>query len=148
MVDAAAIGAGIAERIKAIRLALDRQQAFVFAPDEPPRELAAAESAATAEHLVLRALRTAADPVNHGLLMRLRDDDSSLAELSRRFELSPVSTWEHVNDLIQNGLVGRSFERDLVGLSEAGREYVAFVEAIIESATATAAADSDEGGGR
>jgi hypothetical protein len=145
MTDPAVIGAGIARRVADIEAALVLQQSFVFVPGEPAAdEHPVDDAAAVAEHLVLRALRTAADPINYRLLGQLRDDDTSLTTLSHRLGLSRIITWERVNDLIQCGLVGRSVEQDLIGLSAAGQELVAFISATVSAASLSAATVSSE----
>ncbi len=146
MVDPTVIGAGIAERMAGIEAALARQQSFVVAPGDPAAEGDAADDVdGVVEHLVLRAMRTAADPVNHRLLGHLRAADVSLTALSDRLGASRVVTWERVGDLVQCGLVARSVERDSIGLTGAGGEFAAFVAETMAAAASAAAARSAGG---
>ncbi len=128
--DPAALGKALAGRLGEVRAALERHAAFVFAPgEEPPGPaLGPGEAEAAAREFVLRALRTAADPVNDRLLRRLAEGQATLAELAALVGLPRLAVWERVNDLVQAGLAVRSLEGDRTGLSPAGQALATLVE--------------------
>lgn len=131
--DAAVIGAGVRARISDVNAAIERQSAFVFAMDEvepgsrPPDRRSARD-------FVLRTLGALADGVNYRLLLDLRPDDVSFAQLREQLGLGDSAAWERVNDLVQAGLVARALDRDVIGLTATGLELVGFVEAAASAA--------------
>ncbi len=135
MIDAAVRGVGVGARLVDVEAALTRHESFVVTEDG--RDMAendGEDGLAVAHDLVLRTLRIAADPLNHRLLARLAQADAPLAALGRLLGMPRAATWERVNDLVQSGLVGRSIERDLIGLTPAGQEMVEFVSTATSSA--------------
>jgi DNA-binding HxlR family transcriptional regulator len=117
------LGRALAPRLAEIAAALDRYSEFAFVPDAPAPSPAFApgEELGAARELVLRALRTASDPLNDRILRRLEQGDASLHDLATLVSLPRLALWERLNDLVQAGLVARSLEGDRAGLTEAGR---------------------------
>lgn len=132
MTDTAAIGAGLGARLRDVNAAIERQAAFVYGPEDRPT--ADLDDNGTARDLVLRALGSMADPLNYKLMLRLRAQDTNLPDLCEHLDLGYPAVWERVHDLLQAGLVGRSLDQDLAGLSAAGIELVGFVETVAEQA--------------
>lgn len=130
------LGEALAARIADIEAALERYGAFAFEPGggAPAPALAPGERAAAARELMLRALRTAADPVGFAMLRRLAEGDATLDELVGLVSLPRLSVWERVNDLVQAGLAGRSLEQDRAGLTPLGRVLVGLVETAVGAA--------------
>ena len=136
-VDVSALADGLGARLRDIALAAERYGAFVFAPgdgqDSRGHDAGAAattgeDRAGLARELVLRALRTAGDGYNDRLLRLLAGGDASLAELAGAVGLARLAVWERVNDLVQSGLVARSLEGDLAGLTAAGSTLLRLVD--------------------
>lgn len=141
MSDAALLGRALAPRLAEIAAALDRYAAFAFSPGEgdAPSALEPGEGREAGRELVLRALRTASDPLNDRILRRLAEGDATLPRLTELVALPRLAVWERVNDLVQAGLVGHSLEGDRAGLTEAG---AALVE-LVGQASAAAADGAD-----
>ncbi|MFV2040122.1 MAG: winged helix-turn-helix domain-containing protein, partial [Acidimicrobiales bacterium] len=137
MIDTQTVGAGFGARLRDVNAAIERQAAFVFGPEDRP--VAEADDNGTARDLVLRALGVLADPLNYQLLLHLSKDDAVLPELCEHLGLGYPAVWERIQDLIQAGLVGRSLDQDLAGLSATGSELVKFVEATARHTRETAA---------
>jgi hypothetical protein len=135
---AGALGRALGARLGEIAAALGRYADFAFSPDEgaAPAALPPGERPEAARELVLRALRTASDPLNDRILRRLADGDAPLAELGELVALPRLAVWERVNDLVQTGLAARSLAGDEAGLTAAGR---ALLELVDEAAAAAAA---------
>lgn len=135
--DPASLGRALAARLAEIAATLDRYASFAFAPGEPepPRALEAGDEPEAARELVLRALRTASDPLNDRILRRLESGDATLPELAELVSLPRLAVWERLSDLVQVGLVARSLEGDRAGLTEAGH---ALVELVGQAAAAAA----------
>ena len=130
------IGAGLGARLRQVHAALERQDAFVFTsrfPPPPPAPPAGDEREA-ARALVLRALRAAADPRGWQVMERLASGDASTGDLAAATRCPRVVAWEQVNDLVQAGLVARAPDRDVVGLTAAGRGLAAMIEALAATA--------------
>lgn len=126
MADTRTVGASLGARLRDVNAAIERQAAFVFGPEDRP--VSGPEDNGTARDLVLRALGALADPLNYQLMLCLSSSDTTLPDLCDKLELGYPAVWERVHDLIQVGLVGRSLDQDLAGLSAAGIELVGFVE--------------------
>ena len=143
--DASVVGKALGARLREIEAAVDRYAAFTFHPGEasPPPALQDGEAGEAARELVLRALRTAGDPLNFRLLARLAEGDASLAELAEAAGVPRLVLWERLGDLVQGGLAARSLEGDRAGLTPAGR---AVVELVTDAARA-AADEHPRGGG-
>lgn len=129
-VDPGLLGKSVAQRLAEIRAAVDRYGAFAFSPgDEPrPAALRPGEEEVVARELLLRALRTLADPVNFSIARRLVQGDAGLEELGRISALPRLAVWERVNDLVQAGLATRSLEGDRAAVTAAGRALVELVD--------------------
>jgi hypothetical protein len=108
---------GLGSRLRDIEMAQARWDRFVSEPGEPPAaeglSASPAEEVRTlATDLVLRALRAGVDPVNHGILAGLLEDEgsASLASLIGRTGLPRLALTERLNELAQVGLVAYSPE--------------------------------------
>ena len=131
------IGEGLATRLRELVAAMRRYDAFVGQPgqDPPPTvALCDGDEHAAATVLVLRALRTCADPVNWRLLERLTAGEAPMSELAVLLGCPGVAAWEQVNDLVQVGVVARAVEHDRVTLTAAGDGMVAMIEAMAGAA--------------
>lgn len=143
--DASVVGKALGARLREIEAAVDRYGAFAFRPGDaaPPPALRDGEAGEAARELVLRALRTAGDPLNFRLLAWLSEGDASLEELAGTAGVARLVLWERLSDLVQGGLAVRSLEGDRAGLTPAG---LAVVELVTEAARA-AADEHPRGGG-
>lgn len=133
MVDLDIVGSGLGSRLVDVMAAMERQESFVFSTDDPPSR-PSIDDRPVARDFVLRALAAVSDSVNYRLLVVLAEGDLPMGDLCDHVGLGRPAVWERVNDLVQVGLVGRQFERDLVGLSGPGQELVKFVEAVTSAA--------------
>ena len=100
-------------RLRDILLAQSRWDDFVHDPEGGPQEPSPEpdESGRLASEMILRSLRVAVDPVNHGILRRLVDDeDVALTSLMRQTGLSRIALVEAINDLSQVGLATYAVE--------------------------------------
>jgi hypothetical protein len=132
-IDVALVAKALGARLADVEAAVDRYGSFAHGPGSalPPPALADGEVAAGARDLVLRALAMVADPIDHRILCRLADGDTSLVELAALVELPRIAVWERVNDLVQVGLVGHALDADQAGLSPAGSGLVALVDEVV-----------------
>ncbi len=84
-----------------------------------------------ATEMTLRALRTAADPKNFGILAFLSAHTSApMAELEAAAGLGRLALAERVNDLVQVGLAGRNIDTDHVQATEAGAALAGLMQSI------------------
>ncbi|TNC25822.1 helix-turn-helix domain-containing protein [Amycolatopsis alkalitolerans] len=122
-------GKGLGVRLAALRTALERYDGFAFRPGQAestaPDDSAVADAALA---FVVRALRTACDPVGWRILARLAAETTTTAELAAELSSPRIVAWEQVNDLVQVGLVSRELDGDQVRLTEAGHGIVELVE--------------------
>jgi hypothetical protein len=135
-VDPASLGKAVAQRLAEVRAAMDRYSAFAFSPDDepPPPSLGPEDAEAAARELLLRGLRTLADPLNYAFARRLSEGDAGLGELAELSGLPRLSVWERLNDLVQAGLAARSLAGDRAAITAAGRTLVDLVEEAARSA--------------
>jgi hypothetical protein len=131
--DPADLGKALGARLAEVEAALERYRAFAFTPGQegPPEP---GDRTEAARDFVLRALRSATDPLNAALLRRLARGDATLAALGEVVGLPRLATWERVNELLAAGLVARSLEADTAGLTPAGAAVVALCEAAAQAA--------------
>ena len=126
---------GLAARLRDAALAADRLAGFAFEEraggQEPPPALAEGDERAAAEDFVLRALRTAADPVNHRILAAATAGPD-LASLGAACGLPRLALVERVHELVQLGLVARDLQRDTVHATAAGEALAAEVAALCD----------------
>lgn len=149
MIDAGAIGSGLAARLAQIAAAMARYDAFVFRPTGDRRASYGAglppdDVQSAARTLVLRALRSCSDASGWQVMRRLADGDATTEELSVLLGCPRLSAWEQANDLVQAGLAARELDGDRVGLTRSGHGMVDLVEAITTTAAAVAAAAAAE----
>ncbi len=150
-VDLAGIGRGLATRLRDLRATLARYDGFVIGPGQPgPGQREQGQTAAeqvpaqpdgedglgAARWLVLAALRAMADPHGWELLTRLRGADAGTRQLADALARPRVVVWDQVNDLVQAGLLARSHDLDVVGLTRAGQGLVDLVERLAAEAVA------------
>jgi hypothetical protein len=134
MTGPAELGKALGARLGEVEAALERYGAFAFTPGQaaPPT---AGDHLEAARDFVLRALRSATDPVNAALLRRLDEGDATLGALGELVGLPRLATWERINELLAAGLVGRSLEADTAGLTPAGAAVVALCEEAARAAS-------------
>lgn len=122
---------GLGARLRDLQAAMDRLDSFAFRPGESDPAAAgpgAGEVVAASRDLVLRALGALGDPVNHRLLARLREGETSIEELMDEVSLPRLAVWERLSDLLQVGLADRSLEAGRACLAPAGEALVGLVE--------------------
>ena len=133
-----AVVRGLADRVKALLMALDRRDrletagVFVGWLEAERANNALAE---INEEILLRAMRVAADPQSFRLLAAL--DPLRGVQLDRLMDvtgLKRVAVSERVNDLVQVGLASRELIGDEVRGTPLASGLVAFVEKMAEQA--------------
>jgi hypothetical protein len=132
--DPADLGKALGARLAEVEAALERYGAFAFTEGQAAPPAAPGDRTEAARDFVLRALRSATDPLNAALLRRLARGDATLAALGELMGLPRLATWERVNELLAAGLVARSLEADTAGLTPAGAAVVALCEALTQAA--------------
>ena len=124
---------GLADRLRNLLLALDRQDrlesasAFVgWLADESEAERLGGH----AREMLLRALKTVADPVNYDLVTRLDPlDGVELSALLAATGLGRVALSERLNDLVQTGLASRELVGDQVRSTALAAGLLEWIEA-------------------
>ncbi|MFQ6019321.1 MAG: peroxiredoxin [Dehalococcoidia bacterium] len=115
------IAHGLGQRFRDIAIAIDRVDRL-RGPGPATEEgwlgpflTDKAQVTAAAEDLLLRAFRTASDPINFKLLRHLAKERTvSVIDLIARAGLTRLGGIERINDLIQVGLCSRELEGDLI----------------------------------
>jgi DNA-binding MarR family transcriptional regulator len=111
----------LALRLRQIVRMLDRLDRLEAGSGDWLESQGEANLESAAREMTLRALRTAADPANFGLLDYLQERPSCpVAELERAAGLDRITLNERINDLIQIGLLSREIDTDVVQISDAG----------------------------
>ena len=136
-----AIANALFPRVRSIILALDRQDRLETAHDfvgwleEVKGDKG--QIAEIAEHMVLRALRVAADPMNFRILQRLAQGSSvPLRALMDELGVGRVPLYDRVNELMQAGLAVQELESDDVRATPLTEAVVALVEEVRETLAA------------
>lgn len=127
-------------RFRAMAMAINQADRFVGMPEtgEAAKEengwfknLAQSDEEVNeiAEDLILRALRTALEPINYIILQELvQRTSASYSELMKASEMNRLSVSERVNDLIQVGLAVKDVQTDQVQGTNAAQSIVKFVK--------------------
>lgn len=122
------IAEGLAIRLRTLARSIDRLDRLESGSGEWLANFHATELPDAATELMLRALRTAADPVNYHLLVTLSEHPSrSLTSLLETTPLTRLPLTEHLNDLVQVGLASRLIDTDHAQITAAGAELTAFI---------------------
>lgn len=126
-----AVVGGLAGRLRSLSMALDRLDRLESGSGTWLAKFKAEELPEAATELILRALRTSADPTNFAILQALAAEDSrSLTQLIDLTRLGRLSLSERLNDLVQVGLVIRLIDTDYAQITAAGASLVRLVEAL------------------
>ena len=129
---------GLTDRARNLLRALDRQdrletaQTFVGWVGS---QIAAGQLPESTQELLLRALRTAGDPLNFSILTQLDPlEGIEVPALMLRLGLGRVAVSERVNDLVQAGLAGRDMVSDQIRGTALGTGIVALVRETADAA--------------
>lgn len=126
------IAHGLAGRLRSLVLALDRLDRLESGSGEWRAGFAGAELSEAATALVLRALRTGAEPTNFSILTVLAATDTkALGYLIEVTGLGRLVLSERLNDLVQVGLVTRLIDTDHAQITAAGASMVRLVNEIV-----------------
>jgi hypothetical protein len=131
------IGAGLGRRLRDLLAALDRLDGFAFRAEVDGgdgRDAADADLPGAAREMVLRALRTASDPVNDRIMRLAVPDPVEVRTMARELSLPRAAAWERVGDLVQVGLAERSLDGDRMAITAAGRALLELVEELASAA--------------
>jgi hypothetical protein len=127
-----AIAAGLASRLRALVVALDRLDRLETGSGTWLAGFADTELHAAATELSLRALRTVADPANFAVLQALAGDDAQpLSHLIDSTGLGRLALSERLNDLVQVGLATRLIDTDHAEITGAGASLIRLIDALI-----------------
>lgn len=125
---------GLADRLRNLVLAMDRLDRLETAGELAGwlgREREDGRLPEHARELLLRVLRTAADPVNFRLLAALDPLQAvALTELMEEVGLTRVAASERVNDLVQVGLAAREMVGDQIRGTALASGLVELVEEV------------------
>ncbi len=136
---------GLWTRLRNVLIALDRvdrlEGAGNFAGWVEAFQCDQAQIQTTAQDWILRAVRTACDPINYQILVTVHAaGELSIAQLMQATRLTRVDLWERVKELAGAGLVVQSLESDAVQGTRAADGLLAWVEALGEQIAAHARA--------
>jgi DNA-binding HxlR family transcriptional regulator len=134
------LSAALGRRMRDIGRLLDRLDRLEAGTGEWRQAQAGAELQAAAEDMALRALRTAADPVNFNILRCLAGESAiPFAVLAQTTGLSRIALNERVSDLVQLGLAAREIDTDQVQANAAGLALYGLIRSIAEATARQAA---------
>ena len=129
---------GLVDRAKNLLRALDRHDRLETAGEFAGwlgRQREGTGLADAGREVLLRALKTAGDPLNYEILRRLDPLESvDLPALMRATGLGRVAASERVHDLVQNGLASREMIGDQIRGTALANGLVALVEALAAAA--------------
>ncbi len=136
---------GLWARLRNVLIALDRvdrlEGAGDFAGWVEAFQCDQDQIRATAQDWVLRAVRTASDPINYQILETVHTaGQMSIAQLMQATRLTRVDLTERVKQLAAVGLLVQSLESDAVQGTRAADGMLAWVEALVEQIAAHARA--------
>ncbi len=128
---------GLWARLRNVLIALDRvdrlEGATDFAGWVEAFQCDEAQIQATAQDWVLRAVRTASDPINYQILETVRTaGQMSIAQLMETTSLTRVDLTERVKELAAMGLVAQSLESDAVQGTRATDGMLAWFDSLGE----------------
>jgi len=133
----AAVAAGLASRLRALVVALDRLDRLESGSGTWLAGFADSELRGAATELSLRALRTIADPANFAVLQALASDDSQpLSHVIDTTGLGRLALSERLNDLVQVGLASRLIDTDHAQITGAGASLIRLIDALIAEVAA------------
>ncbi len=125
------IAAGIAGRLRALVISLDRLDRLESGSGEWRARFEQHELPEAALELTLRGLRTAADPLNFTILRTLCAAEShSLNALIEATGLGRLPLSERLNDLVQVGMAVRLIDTDHAQITPAGAGMVQLIETL------------------
>ncbi len=126
------IAAGVADRLRLLALSIDRLDRLESGSGEWLGGFVETELPEASVELALRALRTAADPLNFALLQALAADESRyMGQLVESVGLGRLALTERLNDLIQVGLASRNIDTDHAQITAAGMGMVELIKALV-----------------
>lgn len=127
------LAAGLAGRINTLALTLDRLDRLESGSGDWLAGFAERELPAAAAEMVLRSLRTAADPVNYQLLTLLTAHNTlPLLQIMSATGLGRLVLSERLHDLAQVGLASRLIDSDHAQITAAGAEMAQFIERLVD----------------
>ncbi|MBM4425181.1 MAG: hypothetical protein FJ030_17685 [Chloroflexi bacterium] len=130
----AELSSALALRLRDLARLADRLDRLESGTGEWLSAQSEADWRAASTDIVLRALRTAADPANFAILTFLSAHSSApMAELEQAVGLGRLALSERVNDLIQVGLAARHIDTDHAQGTAAGAALVNLINSIGET---------------
>lgn len=121
---------GLWRRLRDVIMVAERVETFAFGATETgpaTLRLDAAEAEALARDVVVRALRTAGDPLNWSILERAAasaEEGAALDEAAGALGIPRLVVSERVSELMQAGLAMRALDTDRVHATAAGLALV------------------------
>ncbi|MFQ5943391.1 MAG: hypothetical protein ACE5JF_07550 [Anaerolineales bacterium] len=125
------IASGLSDRLRSLTVALDRLDRLESGSGEWLSRFKESELSAASIEMTLRALRSAADPINFSALATLANADAlSMDQLIEATGVLRLTLSERLNDLVQVGLVSRNIDTDHVQTTLAGNSIVQLIKRI------------------
>ena len=125
------IAAGLAGRLRSLVIALDRLDRLESGSGDWRNHFITGELSEAATAFTLRALRTAADPLNFTILKALVSDEShTIDHLLEVAGVGRLVLSERLNDLVQVGLVLRLIDTDQAQATASGAAMVQLLDEI------------------
>lgn len=130
------LAGGLAARLRSLVSVIDRLDRLESGSGNWLADFTGDELPAAATEITLRALRTAADPVNFAILEQLAAEDSrAIAQLVAATGLGRLVLSERLNDLVQVGLAARLIDTDHAQITGAGASITRLIREIMDRVT-------------